>query len=110
VKIFFCLLSFISAEAFASEGANQTLLNAITVCPPNSNPMKYLKQVGGNSFGNAEFDLNSSTRVQVDLIRNPQLLNPMIAAPIVILGKLSLEMTYPAPGFGLVCEIHLVGY
>jgi hypothetical protein len=101
-KLILCFL--IAGSAHASELAQQQFLNAVTVCPAQTNPQRALKTLKGNSFSQIEF-IGSSEEMSADVIWNPQLYNPMIAAPTVIVGKITVEMTYPAPGYGLECKV-----
>jgi hypothetical protein len=89
----------------ADPTAQQELLNAITVCPTQANPLTALADMHGNSLGDAQFENHSSTAILVDVVYNPQLYNTRIMTPIRLLGKIRVEMTYPEPGYALVCKI-----
>lgn len=94
-----------SLSSYAEERAYQQLLNAITVCPENENPMILLKQSGSNSFGQVEFEDADETIVTAALVSNPGLTNILIMAPTRLMGKMKLEMSYPRPGHALRCII-----
>ncbi len=101
------VLFLISVSAYAAS-PSQTLMNAVTVCPEKDNPLKLLSNIEGNSFGEPEFEAGSESVVIVDAISNPQLLNPLIMAPVRILSKFRVSMSYPAPGYGLVCSTSMI--
>ncbi len=105
MKLFFILfLSLSPMLSGASEEARQKLLNAITVCPENTNPLFWLKRLGGNSFTGTTFSADQEA-VETTVTLNPQLLNPLIMAPIRLLGTIRVEMTYQPPGYGLRCKV-----
>ena len=87
--------------------ADQTFLNAITVCPVEQNPMTGLKELRGNSFANVRSEAANPGLILVDVISNPQLMNPRIMAPTRRMGSLTVQMTYPRPGFGLRCVMEV---
>lgn len=94
-----------SSVTFASDKASQILLNAMTVCPVETNPTTILKKLGGNSFFSSELDASSENTIVVNVVHNPRLYNPLIMAPTRLLGKIRVQMSYPEPGYGLVCKI-----
>ncbi len=94
----------ISASAFAGE-ADQTVINAITVCPAANNPLTALKKARGNSITGAEFTKEGETSVTAMVVYDPRLNNPLIGAPTRLLGSLDIKMDYPAPGYGLKCTV-----
>jgi hypothetical protein len=100
-KLILCFL--LIGSAHASEVAQEHFLNAMTVCPIKTNPLRALESLGGNSFSSIEM-VDNTEAVTADVVFNPRLRNPMIGAPTRIVGKITVEMTYPAPGYGLVCR------
>jgi hypothetical protein len=95
----------IAGTAHAEGEAAQTLLNALTNCPANTNPMNALKSLGGNVLGNPRFVADGEGAVEFDVVRDPRVMNVMIGAPTVLLGTGKIEMKYSAPGYGLVCAV-----
>jgi len=83
--------------------ASQILMNAITVCPADQNPALGLVELGGNGYSNVK--LESDGVATATIVHDPRLLNSHVGAPLQVKGDISIEMTYPAPGFGLVCKL-----
>jgi len=83
--------------------ASQILLNAITVCPADENPALGLSQLLGNAYTNVK--LESDGVATATIVHDPRLLNSRVGAPLQIRGDIRIEMTYPAPGYGLVCKL-----
>jgi len=86
-----------------STPAYQLLLNAITVCPAEENPALGLSQLLGNAYTNVKFD--GEGIAVATIVHDPRLLNSRVGAPMQIKGDIRIEMSYPAPGFGLVCKL-----
>ncbi len=82
---------------------SQTLMNAIANCPKESNPLKALKDMGGNSFGYVKTKFGKM--IEVEAISNPKLLNPLIMAPVRLIGYIRVSMSYPAPKQSLKCDL-----
>lgn len=99
------LVSLFAAPVTFAADANQFLLNAITVCPVENNPLPLLYKVDGNSFDHAEFVKGSDTKITVALMSNIQLINPMTKAPLRQMGTAEISMEYPKPGYGLQCTL-----
>ena len=103
--LLFVIIALFTQNTFAQDAASQLLMNAISVCPQGTNPLTELKNIGANSFTNVEFFRGMNDTVELDAIWNPQLLNPMLMSPTILRGKMLVSMTYPAPGYGLVCKV-----
>ncbi|HXH30747.1 MAG TPA: hypothetical protein VNJ01_08025 [Bacteriovoracaceae bacterium] len=88
----------------ADTEAFQVLMNAVTVCPKGVNPLELLREMGGNSFTDVNLEAGT-TGVTALVVHDPQLLNPLIMRPMRLLGKIRVEMNYPALGYGLVCSM-----
>ena len=96
-----------SGVASANSDAFQVLMNAITVCPKDQNPLTQLQAMGGNSFADVKFEAETQVVTAMG-IHDPQLLNPLIMRPSRIMGNVRVEMQYPAPGYGLVCSVSVI--
>jgi hypothetical protein len=100
---FFVLSILFSANAFADEAGYQQLLNAITICPSAQNPSLGLAQLLGNSYSNV--NLVGPKTVTAEILYDPTLINPLSMQPTRLMGNIRIEMSYPAPGYGLVCKL-----
>lgn len=102
------IVTSLSSPAFAEDNAQQQLLNAITVCGRKHNPLTEMRSLGGNSFVGVIFEPGSTTAVTANIVKNFQLLNSTLNSPAYILGKIRIELVYPAPDYNLVCHISRV--
>lgn len=91
------------SNAFAN--AEQYLLNAITTCKEEANPLNMLQKMEGNSFSDTKYENDSESAIITNIVLNPRLRNPLIGAPTRAIGKIKVEMNYPLPGRGLVCNV-----
>ena len=98
------LFTLLSVSAFADEAATQKLLNAVTVCSSASNPLTAMTVYNGNSFGNVAIEADTGA-ITADVVYDPRLQNPLVGAPTRIVGRVRVEMKYPAPGYGLECKV-----
>src|SRR4051812_3607481 len=93
-------------QSLADERAYQQILNAMAVCPADQNPALVLPQFKANTFLNAQMSNGETANAEIAL--DPRLLNSNTRQPIMLLGTMSIQMSYPAPGFGLVCKLTAV--
>ena len=101
----FITLLFSFNLALADTCPQQTLLNAITVCPATT-PMTILTQRKGNAFLNVHYENGTDGPVIATIVFDPALANDRIrGAPIRLLETIRVEMTYPQPTHWLVCNI-----
>lgn len=82
-------------SALANEVGQETLLNAITMCPAETNPLNALKELNGNVFINVKSGEDAGT-VTMNVEDVPT--NIHMRRPSVIRGYVYVEMRHDETG------------
>lgn len=106
MRLLIWTLILASFNLHANEDGLRVLINSISVCPTENNPLTILHKSKGNSFTSVEIENEDpfNTVIIAEMVHDPRLINPMTRAPMIRLGSVKIAMIY-AEEEKLVCKL-----